>query len=87
MKATQAEIIRFLVKMEGYIITAGRDAKVYSGDDTNTAAYVIPSAMFTAMIDEELVTLIKLPTGSRRYILTEKGLRLGTRRGLAPEGE
>lgn len=45
MKATQAEIIRFLKKTEGYIITAGKDAKVYGASDTNTPAYVIPSRL------------------------------------------
>jgi hypothetical protein len=75
-RVTQSEIIRFLVKTDGHIVTAGKDANVYGASPT--AAYTIPSSMLKEMIDGQIVAVVHTPTGNRHYSLTDKGLRLGS---------
>ena len=80
LQVTQSEIIRFLVKTDGYIScpsNAGREAKVYGGNPSiESAAYSIPEVTLKAMINEQLVGIASTRIDSR---LTEKGKRLGAR--------
>jgi hypothetical protein len=80
---TQSEIILFLMKTDGYIscpTNAGKEAKVYSGNSSiETPAYSIPDVMLKTMVDERLMAIASTRIDSRRYRLTEKGLRYAAR--------